>query len=88
MLQSIETEKERIRAEAVILFLNSGGKVMLYIVYNSDTSTDLAVTLAYELGSADMVQAVALYLRNINAETFEKCGKLPWSATDDLYKSL
>ena len=42
--------------------LNSGGKFKLYIVYNSDVSTDRCVTLAYELGSTDMVQDVALYL--------------------------
>ena len=42
--------------------LKSGGKFKLYIVYNSDVSTDRCVTLAYELGSTDMVQDVALYL--------------------------
>ena len=36
--------------------LNSGGKFKLYIVYNSDVSTDRCVTLAYELGSTDIVQ--------------------------------
>ena len=50
--------------------LNSGRKFKLYIVYNSDVSTDRAVTLAYELGSTDMVQHVALYLRNMIAEAF------------------
>ena len=50
--------------------LNSGGKFKLYIVYNSDLSTDRAVTLAYELGSTDIVQHVALYLRNMIAEAF------------------
>ena len=50
--------------------LNSGGKFKLYIVYNSDVNTDHAVTLAYELGSTDMVQDVPLYLRNITAEAF------------------
>ena len=48
--------------------LNSGGKFKLYIVYNSDVSTDRCVTLAYELGSTDIVQHVALYLRNMIAE--------------------
>ena len=43
--------------------LNSGGKFELYIVYNSDMSTDRAVTVAYELGSTDIVQHVALYLK-------------------------
>ncbi|WP_419650382.1 hypothetical protein, partial [Thiolapillus sp.] len=50
--------------------LNSGGKFKLYIVYNSDVSTDRCVTLAYELGSTDIVQHVALYLRNMTAEAF------------------
>ena len=45
-----------------------GGKFKLYIVYNSDVSIDRVVTLAYELGSTDMVQDVALYLRNMIAE--------------------
>ena len=48
--------------------LNNGGNFKLYIVYNSDVSTDRAVTLAYELGSTNMVQNVALYLRNMIAE--------------------
>ena len=43
--------------------LNSGGKSKLYIVDNSDVSTDRCVTLAYELGSTDIVQHVALYLK-------------------------
>ena len=50
--------------------LNSGGKFKLYIVYNSDVSTDRCVTLAYELGSTDIVQHVALYLRNMTAKAF------------------
>ena len=50
--------------------LNSGGKFKLYIVYNSDVSTDRAMTHAYELCSTDIVQQVALYLRNIIAEAF------------------
>ena len=36
--------------------LSSGEKFKSYIVYNSDVSTDRAVTLAYELGSTDIVQ--------------------------------
>ena len=39
--------------------LNSGRKFKLYIVYNSDVSTDRGVTLAYELGSTDIVQHVS-----------------------------
>ena len=50
--------------------LSSGEKFKSYIVYNSDVSTDRAVTLAYELGSTDMVQHVALYLRNMINEAF------------------
>ena len=50
--------------------LNSGGKFKLYIVYNSDVSTDRAVTLVYELGSTGMVHDAALYLRNIISEAF------------------
>ena len=50
--------------------LSSGGKFKLYIVYSSNVSTDRAVTLARELGSTDMVQHVALYLRNMTAEAF------------------
>ena len=49
---------------------NSRGKFKLFIVYNSDVSTDRCVTLAYELGSTDIVQHVALYLRNMIAEAF------------------
>ena len=36
--------------------MNSGEKFKLYVVYNSDVSTDRCVTLAYELGSTDIVQ--------------------------------
>ena len=50
--------------------LNSWGKFKLYIVYNTDVSTDRAVTLAYELGSTSMVHDVALYLRKLIAEAF------------------
>ena len=50
--------------------LNSGEKFKLYVVYNSDVSTDHCVTLAYELGSTDVLQHVALYLRNMTAEAF------------------
>ena len=53
-----------------ICSLDSGRKTKLYIVYNSDVSTEHAVTRAYELGSTDMVQDVALYLRNMIAEAF------------------
>ena len=49
-------------------WLNSWGKFRSNIVYNSDMSTNRAVSLAHELGSADMVQDVALYLRNLIAE--------------------
>ena len=42
----------------------------MYIVYNSDVNTDHAVTLAYELGSTDIVKHVALYLRNMTAKAF------------------
>ena len=48
--------------------LNSWRKFKLYIVYNTDVSTDRAVTLASELGSTSMVPDVALYLRNMIAE--------------------
>ena len=44
-------------------------------MYSSNVSTDRAVTLARELGSTDMVQHVALYLRN-----------LPWLPTDDFIR--
>ena len=50
--------------------LNSGGKFKLYVVYNSDVSTDRCVTLPYELGSTDIVKHVALSLRNLTAEAF------------------
>ena len=36
--------------------LNSGGKFRLYIVYDTDVSTDRCVRLAYELGSTDMLR--------------------------------
>ena len=45
----------------------------MYIVYNSDVSIDHAVTLAYELGSTDMVHHVALK-------------NLPWLPTDDFIR--
>ena len=74
-LQSRETENKLEKSETyrhILPFpsLNSGGKFKLYIMYNSDVSTDRAVTLAYELGSTDIVQHVALYLRNMIAEAF------------------
>ena len=50
--------------------LNIEGKFKSYIVYNSDVSTDRCVTLAYELGSTDIVKHVALYLRNMTAKAF------------------
>ena len=74
--QSRETEKKKLEESDTcgqtlpFCSLNSGGKFKLYIVYNSDVSTDRAVTLAYELGSTDMVQHVALYLRNMTAKAF------------------
>ena len=52
--------------------LSSGEKFKSYIVYNSDVSTDRAVTLVYELGSTGMVQDVALYFRNMTADSFLK----------------
>ena len=52
--------------------LNSGGKFKSYIVYSSVVSTDRAVTLVYELGSTGMVQDVALYFRNMTADSFLK----------------
>ena len=58
----------------------------MYIVYNSDVSTDRCVTLAYELGSTDIVQHVALYLRNMTAEAFLKVRNLPWLPTDDFIR--
>ena len=50
--------------------LNSCGKFKLYTVYNSDVSTDGTATLACELGSTNVMQDVALYLRNMIAEAF------------------
>ena len=44
----------------------------MYRVYNSDVSTDHAVTLAYELGSTDIVRDDALCLRNMIVEAFYK----------------
>ena len=58
----------------------------MYIVYNSDVSTDRAVTRAYELGSTDIVQHVALYLRNMIAEAFKSKKNLPWVPTDDFIR--
>ena len=52
-LQSTETDKEVKEkwhlqaADIIICSLNSGGRFKLYIVYNSDVSTDHAVTLVY-----------------------------------------
>ena len=64
----------------------------MYIVYNSDVSTDRAVTLAYELGSTDLVQHVALYLRNMIAETFLKSktchGSQPMTSLGSLMSCL
>ena len=54
----------------LFLFTEQWWEVKLYIVYNSDVSTDRAVTLAYETGSTDMVQDVALCLKNMIAEAF------------------
>ena len=58
----------------------------MYIVYNSDVSTDRTVTLAYELGPTDIVQHVALYLRNMIAEAFKSKKNLPWVPTDDFIR--
>ena len=74
-LQSRETEKEvrekwHLRADTANLFTEQGGKFKWYIVYNSDVSTDRAVTLADELGSIGMVQDVAVYFRNMIAVAF------------------
>ena len=71
-LQSRETEKEVTEKWHLRAFcsLSSGGKFKSYIVYNSDVSTDRAVTLAYELGSIGMVQDVAVYFRNMIAVAF------------------
>ena len=68
-LQSRETEKKKLEKSDTygqtlpFCSLNSGGD-------NSYVSTAGAVTLAYELGSTDMVQDVALYLRNMFAAAF------------------
>ena len=58
----------------------------MYIVYHSDMSTGRTVTLAYELGSAGMVQEVVLYLRNKIAEAIERSPNLPWPPTDDFLR--
>ena len=51
--------------------LNSGGKFDCTLcTILTWACTDRAVTLAYELGSTDMVQDVSLYLRNMIAEAF------------------
>ena len=69
--QKLKREKSDTYGETLsFCSLNSGGKFKLYIVYNSDVSTDRCVTFAYELGSTDMVQHVALYLSNTIAEAF------------------
>ena len=69
--QKLKREKSDTYGETLsFCSLNSGGKFKLYRVYNSDVSTDHAVTLAYELGSTDLVQHVALYLRNMIAEAY------------------
>ena len=68
MLEKSDTYRQKLP----FCLLNSGGKFKLYIVYNSDVSTDRAVTLAYELGSTGMVQDVALYFRNMTADSFLK----------------
>ena len=68
--------------------LNSGGRFKLYIVYNSDVSTDHAVTLGYELGSTDIVRDDALYLRNMIAEAFYKSKTCHGSQPMTLFGSL
>ena len=59
--------------------MNSEGKFKLYIIYNSYMSANHSLTVAYEVGSADMVQDVALYLTNITDEPFQKSKNLSWS---------
>ena len=89
---SRETEKKKLeksdtyRQKLPFCLLNSGGKFKLYRVYNSDVSTDHAVTLAYELGSADIVRDDALCLRNMIAEAFLQVKNLPWLPTDDFIR--
>ena len=58
----------------------------LYIVYNSDMITALAVTLANGLGSADIAEDVAPYYKNIIAEAVNKSESLSWPPIDDFLR--
>ena len=59
-----------------------GGKFNSFLVYNSAMSTNKAVILAYELGSSDMIQDVALYIRKTITDAFQQSDDLPWPPTE------
>ena len=52
--------------------MNNEGKFKLYMIYNSYMSANRSLTVANEVGSADMVQHVVLYLINVTDEPFQK----------------
>lgn len=48
------------------------------LVFSAKTSVWEAVSLAYQLGSTDKNQGVALFLRNSIQQAFKQCKPLPW----------
>lgn len=63
--------------------LEQTAKFKSCLVYDARTSIDRVVSLAYELGTKDMVTEVALHLRKVITEAFEKSNSLPWPPTEE-----
>ena len=57
--------------------INEKGKFETDLVYNSLSDINVAIRLAYKLGTTDMVKEVALYLRKIIVNAFEHSDTLP-----------
>lgn len=65
------------------------GCITYNLVYNASLSVSDAVAHAYQLGSKDKYQDVALLLRRTILKTFRESKTLPWPPTaDDLLTSL
>ena len=80
-------EKDPKYAQKLQFCLNrKRGQFNSYIVYSSTMKKDRLVALTYELGSADMVQDVALYLREKITEAFQLADDLPWPPSDDYFR--
>ena len=63
--------------------LDEKEKFQTYLVYNVDTSTELAVKFAYRLGTTDMIAEVSIYLWKVIHEAYQKSGNVPWPPTEE-----